>query len=102
MEQRTAKPNPLRPMHEQHEHVEFQPYGPFEIVTTFGEPEAEYAAVRKASGLIDMPQRGVLELTGKDRLPFLHNLLTNRTWDKDRKSGLVRGEGVYAFFLNLK
>ena len=94
--------NPLRSLYERHEHVEFQPYGPFEIVTTFGEPEAEYATIRKASGLIDMPQRGVLQLSGKDRLPFLHNLLTNRTWDKDKKSGLVRGEGVYAFFLNLK
>src|SRR5688572_22281957 len=102
MEHSILTANPFRPLHERFEHVEFQPYGPFEIVTTFGEPEAEYAAVRKSCGMIDMPQRGVLELTGKDRLPFLHNLLTNRTWDKDKKSGLVRGEGVYAFFLNLK
>jgi aminomethyltransferase len=102
MEQPILTSSPLRPLHERHEHVEFQPYGPFEIVTTLGEPEAEYAAVRKSSGLIDMPQRGILQLRGRDRLPFLQNLLTNQTWNKQTKSGLGRGEGVYAFFLNLK
>ena len=47
----------------------------------------------RAAALIDLPQRGVLELTGKDRLPFLNNLLTNQTWDKATKSGLAAGHG---------
>lgn len=102
METSTPTLSPLRPLLDRHEHIEFQPYGRFEIVSTFGEPQAEYAAVRKSCSMIDMPQRGFLELTGPDRLAFLHNLLTNRTWDKQTKSGLGRGEGVYAFFLNLK
>jgi folate-binding protein YgfZ len=43
-----------------------------------------------------------MELTGKDRLPFLNNLLTNQTWDKAAKTGLAAGQCVYAFFLNTK
>ena len=41
--------NPLLPLHQQHPLVEIQSYGPIEIVSTFGEPQAEYAAVRKGA-----------------------------------------------------
>jgi folate-binding protein YgfZ len=92
-------PNPLRSLHAE-AGAEFQDYANVEIVSTFGEPQAEYAAVRKACALFDLPQRGILELTGKDRLPFLNNLLTNQTWDKATKSPLAGGQGVYAFLLN--
>jgi len=94
-------PNPLRDLHDA-AGAEFQSYDRTDIVSTFGEPQAEYAAVRKGCALVDEPQRGVLELTGKDRHEFLNNLLTNQTWDKERKTGLAPGTGVYAFFLNLK
>lgn len=94
-------PNPLLSLHQQAE-AEFQPYAATEIVSTFGEPQAEYAALHKGCGMIDLPQRGLLELTGKDRLAFLNNLLTNATWDKQTKTGLPAGKGVYAFFLNTK
>src|ERR1041385_8126806 len=99
-----AFPNPLLALHKQNEDgAEFQPYGEsLEIVSTFGQPQAEYSAIRKAAALMDLPQRAVLELTGKDRLAFLNNLLTNQTWDKAAKRGLEPGAGVYAFFLNLK
>jgi len=95
-------PNPLRDLHAVAPLIEFQPYDQLEIVSTFGEPQAEYAAIRKSCGLMDCPQRGLLELAGRDRLPFLNNLLTNQTWDKPTKSGLQAGQGVYAFFLNVK
>src|SRR5687768_15810634 len=88
----TTLPNPLRALHEQ-AGAEFQAYANLEIVSTFGEPQAEYSAIRKGCGLLDLPQRGVLELTGKDRLPFLNNLLTNQTWDKATKQGLGAGQG---------
>jgi folate-binding protein YgfZ len=94
--------NPLRETHAAAE-AEFQAYGEVtEIVTTFGEPQAEYAAIRKACAMIDLPQRTIIELTGKDRLPFLNNLLSNNTWDKQTKIGLTAGTGVYAFLLNIK
>jgi aminomethyltransferase len=91
----------LHSLHEQ-SGAEFQPYADTPIVSTFGEPQAEYAAVRKSAAIFDFPQRGLLELTGKDRLPFLNNLLTNQTYDKATKSGLTPGSAVYAFFLNTK
>jgi folate-binding protein YgfZ len=69
---------------------------------TFGEPQAEYAAIRKSAAIVDRPYRGVLELTGKDRHAFLNNLLTNQIWDKEKKQGLAAGQSIYAFFLNIK
>jgi aminomethyltransferase len=97
----TSPANPLLELHRAGE-AEFQHWDAIQIVQTFGEPQAEYAAIRKSCGLIDLPQRGILELSGKDRLPFLNNLLTNQTWNKANKSGLSGGEGVYAFLLNLR
>jgi len=41
-------------------------------------------------------------LTGRDRLPFLNNLLTNQTYDKQAKTLMAAGHGVYAFLLNAK
>src|SRR6266576_2027473 len=78
----SSMPNPLHDLHRQAE-AEFQPYGNVEIVSTFGEPQAEYAAIRKSCGMIDLPQRGVIEVTGRDRLPFLNNLLSNQTFSKE-------------------
>src|SRR5580704_14788436 len=96
-----AAMNPLKKLHDQAE-AEFQPYGDMEIVCTFGEPQAEYAAVRKSCALIDMPQRGVLQATGRDRIEFLNRLLTNQLLGKDGKTPLPSGAGVYAFLLNNK
>ena len=94
-------PDPLHEIH-QHDDAEFQPYADTQIVSTFGQPQAEYAAIRKSVALMDLPQRGVLEVTGKDRLPFLNNLLTNQTYDKTAKTGMTAGSGVYAYLLNAK
>ena len=97
-----ALPNLLYALHDAKSETEFQDYAQLKIVSTFGQPEAEYAAIRKGAAIMDLPQRGVLELTGKDRLAFLNNLLTNQTWDKTTKKGLEAGKGVYAYFLNQK
>lgn len=93
--------NLLLPLHQQ-ANAEFQAYGDIEIVSTFGEPQAEYAAIRKTAALIDLPQRGVLQLTGVDRLFFLNNLLTNQTFNKETKTPMAAGQGVYAFLLNAR
>lgn len=39
--------------------------------------ELEYASIRKAAAMLDCPFRGLIRLTGADRLPFLNRLLTN-------------------------
>lgn len=93
--------NLLHDLHRQAE-AEFQPYGDIEIVSTFGEPQLEYAAFRRSAALVDLPQRGFLELTGRDRLQFLNNLVSADVWDKKTRQPLAAGRWVYAFFLNLR
>ncbi|MGD0389242.1 MAG: glycine cleavage T C-terminal barrel domain-containing protein [Tepidisphaeraceae bacterium] len=93
--------NPLRELHVQAE-AEFQPYGDVEIVCTFGEPQAEYAAIRKGCAMMDLPQRGILRATGSDRINFLNRLLSNQLAMKDGKNPLTAGRGVYSFLLNDK
>ena len=60
----------------------------------FGNPAAEYAAVRSAAGFIDLSHRGLLQLTGADRVSFLQGMVSN-----DVKA-LKPGEGQYATVLN--
>ncbi len=93
--------NPLKHLHDQAD-AEMQAYGDIEIVSTFGEPQAEYAAIHKSCGMMDLPHRGILQLTGDDRFPFLNNLVTNQVWDKETKSPMAACTGVYAFLLNTK
>lgn len=95
-------PNPLAQPHHASDLTDFGDFGGIELVTTFGDVRAEYSAIHKSCGLLDQSWRGVLEVTGKDRHEFLGNLITNKTWDKPTKSGLVAGSGVNAFLLNLK
>ncbi len=47
------------------------------VVETFGELEGEYAALRKGCVVIDFPQRGVIRVTGADRVDFLNRMVTN-------------------------
>ncbi len=56
----------------------------------------------RARCVVDLPQRAILELTGKDRLPFLNNLITNQVWDKQTKQPMQAGRGVYAFMLDAR
>lgn len=93
---------PNDPLHalQENGHASFMPYGParngngVQIVETFGAYEAEYAAFRKSTAVLDMPHRGLLELRGSDRLTFLQGLLTNDI------AGLSVGEGCRALILN--
>lgn len=65
----------------------------WEIPSLFKDFASECRVVRKAVGLIDLSYRGKVEVTGKDRVLFLHNLLSN-----DIKS-LGLGNGCYAALL---
>jgi len=66
-----------------------------ELPETYGDPAAEYDAVRRGVGLIDHGNMGVLEVTGRDRAAFLHAMLSN-----DVKS-LAPGQGCQAAFLDV-
>jgi glycine cleavage system T protein len=43
----------------------------------YGNWTAEYDAVRKAAGLVDLAHRGLLQITGPDRVTFLQGMLSN-------------------------
>lgn len=82
-------------------HAEFIDYGPadgssVQVAQGFGHYEAEYAAIRQRVGLIHLPHRAVLRLTGDDRKDFLHRMLTQEI------NALKGGATTRAFQLNQK
>lgn len=94
-----ARQTPLKHLHIQSGAL-LRHYGPeeagIEVVEAFDYVEAEYASIRKQGGIIDQPQRGTLEVTGPERLAFLHRMVTQDV--KTMKPGDVRR----AFWLNRK
>jgi folate-binding protein YgfZ len=66
------------------------------MAALFDTPAAEYDAARSAPLLFDRSDRNLLVLTGTDRQPWLHNLVTNSV------TALEEGGGSYAFALNVK
>ncbi|MDX1565878.1 MAG: glycine cleavage T C-terminal barrel domain-containing protein [Phycisphaeraceae bacterium] len=54
------------------------PYGQqVQLAAHHGSAEIEYAAMRKAVGVMDCPDRGLLRLQGADRLDFLQRMVSN-------------------------
>jgi folate-binding protein YgfZ len=60
----------------------------------FGDPQAEFAALRKGCGVYDLGFRAKVSLTGGDRVRWLNGMVTNNIRD------LAVGSGAYAFLLN--
>ena len=60
----------------------------------FGDPQAEFAALRERCGVYDLGYRAKISLTGGDRVRWLNGMVTNNVRD------LAPGQGVYAFLLN--
>src|SRR5208337_2396800 len=60
----------------------------------FGDPPAEWRALRTACGVYDLGFRAKISLTGGDRVRWLNGMVTNNIRD------LAAGHGVYAFLLN--
>ncbi len=58
--------------------------------------EVEYAAIRKGAGVLDCVHRGLVKVTGKDRLDYLHRMCSNDC------AGLKSGEVRRMFLLNHK
>ena len=70
------------------------------VVETFGEIEAEYAAIRKGAVLLDLPQRATIRVTGSDRIEFLNRMLTQEL--RPGGTTLPPGSAVSSFWLNRK
>jgi len=60
----------------------------------FGDPPAEWRALRTGCGVYDLGFRAKISLTGGDRVRWLNGMVTNNIRD------LAAGHGVYAFVLN--
>src|ERR1700728_36908 len=60
----------------------------------FGDPQAEFVALRDGCGVYDLGFRAKISLTGGDRVRWLNGMVTNNIRD------LAEGHGVYAFLLN--
>ncbi len=89
-------PSPLQHAHDE-QGVVYLPFGDrVRIVSGFDAIELEYAAVRKAAGLMDRPERGLLQVHGGDRLDFLHRMVTADC------NGLQPGQSRRCFLLNAK
>jgi len=51
--------------------------GGVQIAASFGEYEAEYAAIRRHVAIFHQPQRAIIDTTGTERIDFLNRLCTN-------------------------
>ncbi len=60
----------------------------------FGDPQAEFAALRGGCGVYDLGFRAKISLTGGDRVRWLNGMVTNNIRD------LSVDQGAYAFLLN--
>jgi len=65
-----------------------------ETPLSFGDPAAELAALRSGCGVFPLNWRAKINVTGKDRGRWLHNMVTNNVRD------LSPYRGTYAFVLN--
>ncbi|MHC4419288.1 MAG: CAF17-like 4Fe-4S cluster assembly/insertion protein YgfZ [Planctomycetota bacterium] len=98
------RPGAARGMQAAAPQIEYVPYEPAEagepaaceLVATYGEPESEYAAIRRGAGIFDSPHRGTILITGAERRDFLDRMVTQEL--KDLEAGVVKP----TFWLNRK
>lgn len=79
----------------------FAPYGvgeaeAIDVAQVIEGLEAEYSALRSACVLMDLPQRGTLEVSGGERLEFLNNMVTQEL------KGFGAGQARRTFWLSRK
>ncbi|HEV2022624.1 MAG TPA: folate-binding protein [Terriglobales bacterium] len=69
-------------------------YGGAETASAFGDPQAEFVALRSASGVFDLGWRAKLAATGEDRVRWMNGMVTGNVRD------LAPNRGAYSFLLN--
>ncbi|MCC7377256.1 MAG: aminomethyltransferase family protein [Verrucomicrobiales bacterium] len=74
----------------------FEASGGGEWVSSYGDVAAEYRALRRSVGIVDLSSRGRLVLLGSDRQKLLNGQVTNNIKD------LATGHGCYAVLVNSK
>src|SRR5687767_12465526 len=83
------------PVHDVHRQrgARFGDIDGWQVPLHYGDPSAEYRAMREAAGVIDRSMLGKVIVTGRERQAFLHGMLTNDV------KGLTPGKGTGAAFL---
>jgi tRNA-modifying protein YgfZ len=64
------------------------------VAAHYGDPAREQRAIEEHAGIVDRSNRGVLRITGQDRLSWLHSLTTQRL------EGLAPGASAQALILS--
>jgi tRNA-modifying protein YgfZ len=64
------------------------------VAAHYGDPMREQRALAASAGLVDRSNRGVLQITGQDRLSWLHSLTTQHL------EGLAAGQSAEALILS--
>lgn len=65
-----------------------------EATLHYGDPVKEFTTLRESRGAFPLPWRAKISVTGKDRVRWLHNMVTNNVRD------LALNRGAYNFVLN--
>jgi aminomethyltransferase len=76
--------------------AEFVEQSGWEVPAHYGDPSAEYAAVRNGVGIVDLSSRGKIRVTGEDRVKWLQSIISNDILP------LGPGQGIYSTFLTHK
>ncbi len=74
---------------------EYTRFFDYPVPGRYGDPTAEYAALKQGAAVVDFSYKEILRLTGKDPTGLLDAILTNRVPKEERL-------GVYAALLNQK
>lgn len=67
-----------------------------EVLAVCDSVETEYAAIRRGAAIVDLPQRGTVEVRGADRIDFLQRMITQDV------RALQPRRSVRSFWLNRK
>ena len=70
--------------------------GVIPVVASYGELALEYTSLRRACVILDLPQRGLIEVTGPDAASFLNRMVTQELKD------IAEGQLRHSFWLNRK
>jgi len=86
------------PLHSQHESLgaKFETIGEWEMPAQYDDAVAEHLAVRKGVGLADLSHRGLLQVTGDDRVTWLQSIISNDILP------LTAGQWLYSSFMSHK
>jgi len=86
------------PLHSQHESLsaKIEALGEWEMPAHYGNPITEHLAVRKGVGIADLSHRGLLQVTGDDRVAWLQSIISNDILP------LQTGQWLYSSFMSHK